>query len=108
MEYFTKGGAEAFEKVSVKAEAEVQKGFTVDKSPLLRELDIKQRKALELFVEYKEITSGQLAGYMGISEQSARILLRKWIKEGFLKVANPAKKNRTYGLSELFEALITN
>ena len=85
---------------------EIKKGFTVDKSPLLRELDIKQRKALELFVEYKEITSGQLAGYMGISEQSARILLRKWIAEGFLQVANQAKKNRTYTLSEKYEDLV--
>ena len=106
LEYFIKGVAESFEKVSVKAEEEIKKGFTVDKSPLLRELDIKQRKALELFVEYKEITSGQLAGYMGISEQSARILLRKWIAEGFLQVANQAKKNRTYTLSEKYEDLV--
>ena len=106
LEYFIKGVAESFEKVSIKAEEEIKKGFTVDKSPLLRELDIKQRKALELFVEYKEITSGQLARYMGISEQSARILLRKWIAEGFLQVANQAKKNRTYTLSEKYEDLV--
>ena len=106
LKYFIKGVAESFEKVSIKAEEEIKKGFTVDKSPLLRELDIKQRKALELFVEYKEITSGQLAGYMGISEQSARILLRKWIAEGFLQVANQAKKNRTYTLSEKYEDLV--
>ena len=66
----------------------------------------RQSFLLELFVEYKEITSGQLAGYMGISEQSARILLRKWIAEGFLQVANQAKKNRTYTLSEKYEDLI--
>ena len=106
LEYFIKGVTEAFEKVSIKAEEEVNKGFTVDKSPILRQLDIKQRKALELFVEYKEITSAQLAGYMGISEQSARILLKKWIDDGFIELANTAKKNRTYALSENFENLM--
>ena len=107
LEYFIKGVAEAFEKVSIKAEEEVKKGLSVDKSPLIRQLDIKQRKALELFVEYKEITSGQLAGYMGISEQSARLLMKKWIEDGFLQVANPAKKNRTYVLTKEFEDMLS-
>ena len=107
LEYFIKGVAEAFEKVSIKAEEEVKKGLSVDKSPLIRQLDIKQRKALELFVEYKEITSGQLAGYMGISEQSARLLIKKWIEDGFLQVANPAKKNRTYVLTKEFEDMLS-
>lgn len=82
------------------------KGFTADKSPLLRELDIKQRKVLELFAEFKEINSTQIAEILGVSAQSARALLRQWIAEGFLKYANESKKARTYRLAEKFEGLV--
>ena len=106
LEYFTKGVAEAFENIEVKAEEEVQKGFTADKSPILRELDIKQRKALELFVEFKSITTNQLAGYMGISGQSARLLIAQWVDKGFVQMENTAKKNRTYTLTKQYEEVL--
>lgn len=106
LSYFIKGVATAFENVALRATEEQNKGFTADKTPILRELDIKQRKILELFVEYKEITSIQAGEYLGISSQSARLLLNKWVDEGFLKLVNTAKKNRTYGLSGKFETLL--
>ena len=106
IEYFIKGVAEAFTNVEVKAAKEQNKGLTIDKSPLLRKLDIKQRKILELFTEFEAITSAQAGDYLGISSQSARLLLNKWVDEGFLQIVNIAKKNRTYGLSEDFEQML--
>lgn len=79
--------------------------FTL-KSPLLRELDIKQRKVLELFAEFKEVNSLQISEILGVSAQSARALLRQWIAEGFLQYANESKKIRTYRLAERFEKLL--
>lgn len=76
------------------AKDEKTKGFAADKSPLLRELDIKQRKVLELFAEFKKVNSMQVADILGISAQSARILLRQWITEGFLQYANESKKDK--------------
>lgn len=73
---------------------------------MLRELDIKQRKVLELFAEFKEINSTQIAEILGVSAQSARALLRQWISEGFLQYANESKKARTYRLAERFEKII--
>ena len=93
-------------KLYFESKDEKTKGFTTDKSPLLRELDIKQRKVLELFAEFKEVNSTQIADILGISAQSARTLLRQWIAEGFLQYANESKKARTYRLAERFEKLV--
>ena len=106
LEYFIKGIVTSFENIAIKAEQEQNKGFTTDKSPILRKLDIKQRKILELFTEYEEITSAQAGQYLGLSSQSGRLLLNKWVEEGFLKIANPARKNRTYALAKEFEMLM--
>ena len=106
LEYFIAGVAEAFDKVNKHAKDEKTKGLTVDKSPLLRELDIKQRKVLEMFAEFKEVNNTQIADILGISAQSARALLRQWITESLLQYANESKKARTYKLAEKFENLI--
>ena len=96
------------EQTDSKLEQEQNKGLTTDKSPILRKLDIKQRKILELFTEYQEITSIQVGQYLGISAQSARLLLNKWVEIGFLRLANQAKKNRTYALTAEFESLLSD
>ena len=106
LSYFIKGVAEAFSNIETKSKVEDAKGLSVDKAPILRKLDIKQRKILELFVEYEEISSIQAGQYLNISSQSARLLLNKWVDEGFLRLVNQARKNRTYGLSEQFEAIL--
>ena len=98
----------AFENIEIKATEEQNKGLTSDKSPILRKLDIKQRKILELFTEYQEITSIQAGQYLGISAQSARLLLNKWVETGFLRLANIAKKNRTYALATEYESLLAD
>lgn len=108
LEYFIKGVLSAFENVETKAIQEQSKGLTTDKSPILRKLDIKQRRILELFVEYQAITSIQAGQYLGISSQSARLLLNKWVETGFLRLANPAKKNRTYTLAHEYESLLAD
>lgn len=106
LEYFIKGVSEAFTNIDIKATSVQNDSLTTDKTSMLRNLDIKQRKIIELFTEFKEITSIQAGQYLGLSSQSARILLNKWVNEDFLKIVNTAKKNRTYGLSEQYEKLL--
>jgi len=105
LEYFTKGVADAFTNIEIKTK---EKNITgrADVSPILRKLDIKQRKILELFTEFEEITSIQAGEYLNLSSQSARLLLNKWVDTGFLVIINTARKNRTYGLSKEYEKLI--
>ena len=107
LEYFIKGVATAFENVNIKAQEQQNIGVKADVSPILRKLDIKQRKILELFTEFEEITSIQAGEYLNLSSQSARLLLNKWVDVGFLSIVNKARKNRTYGLAEEYEKLIS-
>ena len=106
LEYFIGGVAESFDKIDRQATFQKEQGFSVDRSPIIRELDIKQRKIVELFMEFKEVNSGQIAQKLSISPESARGLLRRWLAEGFLQYANPAKKSRTYKLADKYERLI--
>lgn len=106
LEYFINGVAEAFEKVNKQAIKQTIQGFTADKSPLIRELDIKQRKVLELFTEFSEVDSLQISEILKISAQSARALLRQWIAENFLQYTNESKKARKYMLGEKYKGLV--
>lgn len=106
LEYFIKGVATAFENINIKAQEQQNTGIKTDISPMLRKLDIKQRKILELFTEFEEITSIQAGEYLNLSSQSARLILNKWVQEGFLSIVNKARKNRTYGLAPEYEKLI--
>ncbi|MDR2402282.1 MAG: Fic family protein [Cytophagales bacterium] len=99
IDYFTTGVAEVFEKIQNKAKQRP----AADMSLSMRKLNVKQRKILELFVEFKEITSMQIAEYLNISQQSGRLLANQWIKDDFLKLANSSKKTRKYCLSEEYE-----
>lgn len=100
LEYFVKGVAEVFGKIKIAANKNTT---TSDLSFELRKLDVKQRKILELFTEFAEITSLQIAEYLNISQQSARLLANNWIKDGFLRLSNTSKKARKYRLTETYE-----
>jgi len=102
VEYFCVGMAESFESVKRRAE-EVASTGAKDRSPSLRRLDPRQRKALALFQETNKITSRDVARLFGISERAARNLLTEWVNGGFLIIADPAKKSRKYGLSNEFK-----
>jgi Fic family protein len=103
IDYFTTGVADIFEKIQNKAKQRP----TVDVSSAMRKLDVKQRKILELFVEFKEVTSIQIAEYLNISQQSGRLLANQWIKDDFLELANSSKKARKYCLAEKYEKSVS-
>jgi Fic family protein len=101
IEYFCDGVADSFEKVRQQAREAAATGEP-DQSRLLRRLDPRQRKALELFRESATITSGGLERLFGISQRTARNLLAAWVESGFVVVLDAAKKTRKYGLSRAF------
>jgi Fic family protein len=102
VEYFCDGVADSFERVKQRAE-EVASGGAADQSPLLRTLDARQRKALELFRAHETITSRDVQKLFGVSQRTARVLLAAWAESGFVIVADPAKKSRKYGLARTFK-----
>ncbi len=105
VEYFCAGAAESFESVRRRAR-EAAGGGAADHSALLRRLDPRERRALELFRESETITSRDVEKLFGTSQRMARNLLRGWVERGFLLVADPAKKSRKYGLAGEFRELM--
>jgi len=103
IEYFVRGVAEAFEKIQIKTQTTNSRR---DFSSEMRQLDVTQRKILELFTEFQEVSSSQIAEYLEMSQQSARLLANRWVDDGFMIITNHSKKARKYRLAEKFEKLI--
>lgn len=101
VEYFCDGVTDSFESVKRRAE-EAASGGARDQSSLLRRLEARQRKALELFREHETITSTDVQTLFGISQRTARVLLAAWVESAFLTVADPSKKGRKYRLARKF------
>jgi len=104
VEYFCDGVAASFENVRRRAREAAEAG-ALDVSGALRRLDPRQRRALELFRGSSVITSRDVEAMFGISQRAARNLLAAWVADGFVVVADPAKKTRRYGLSSEFHGL---
>ena len=105
VEYFCAGMADSFENVRRRAQEAAGTGVP-DYSQALRRLDPRQRAAIGLFRDSDVITSKDIATLFGISERAARNLLSAWVRNGFLKAVDPAKKTRKYGLTQEFAILL--
>jgi Fic family protein len=105
VEYFCAGMADSFESVKRRAQEAAGRGAH-DRSDALRRLDPRQRRALELFRDSSVITSRHVDQLFGISQRAARNILSAWVRDGFVVVADPARKSRTYGLAAEFAELL--
>lgn len=106
VEYFCEGMADSFESVKRRAE-EADSSGVQDRSPALRRLNPRQRKALELFKSSNTITSRDVEALFRISQRAARNLLTAWVDDGFVMIADPAKKSRKYWLAGEFREIST-
>jgi len=97
VEYFVAGMAASFEAVREKMRQSAPAG---DRSDWIRSLDARQRKVLALFEEWAEITTPRIAELLKLSPRGARALAQKWVQDGFLVIANPSKRGRTYRLAQ--------
>lgn len=104
VEYFTEGMAFAFEKVVAQMIASNKKGEK-DHSALLRTLDPRQRKSLELFQQCSVVTSKQIGEIFGFQPRTSSALCKKWVENGFLEIADPGLKTRTYCLAKKYKQL---
>lgn len=103
--YFVEGMAVSFESVLKRMQEEQVHGVT-DSSPILRKLDPKQRKVLELFQQFDYVTSRQVGGLFGFKPRTSSSLCASWVAVGFLKIVNPSNRGRKYALSEPYSGLI--
>ena len=105
IEYFTAGMAFACEKVVAQMIASHEKGEK-DHSELMRTLDPKQRKCLELFREYNVVTSRQIGELFGFQPRTNAALCQKWVEAGFLEITDSSFKSRKYRISDKFKPLL--
>ncbi len=105
IEYFIEGMAVACENVFKRMEMEAVTGKQ-DQEGLIRQLDPKQRKVLELFRDFEIVTAGQIGALFGFKPRTSSQLCKRWVGMGFLEVVNPSNRNRSYKLNALFKPLI--
>lgn len=105
--YFCLGMAEACTRIRHRAET-LQGQGAWDQSPMLRELSAQQRRALTLFTASRRVTARELATFFSISPRQASHLCRTWTPQGFLEVAEAAKKFRSYQLAPRYETLVSH
>jgi len=105
IEYFVEGVVQSFENVFVSMTEVATRGLP-DQSDLLRTLDARQRKVLELFYQHAVITSKQVAALFGFKSRTGAQLCAHWVQDGFLEIVDASNKGRSYGLAKKYEALI--
>jgi Fic family protein len=103
--YFCAGMAEALAAVKAQAQKAARQGRS-DQSPLLRSLDPRQRRALALFQRQSVASTQELADALSLGARTMLPLCRRWVEAGFLEVADPSKKARSYQLASRYESLI--
>ncbi len=105
VEYFCAGMAESFENVKRRALESAGSGAQ-DHTPVLRRLDPRQRKGVELFRHSTAITSRDVGVMFGISDRAAHNLLSAWVDDGFVVITDASRKGRKYGLASEFQSLV--
>jgi Fic family protein len=105
LEYFVQGMLLSLENVLGRME-EVQGRGEQDQSELIRKLDPRQRKALELFKEFETITASQIGQLFGFKPRTSAQLCKTWVHAGFLKVADASNKGRKYCIGKQYRNLI--
>lgn len=105
VDYFCTSMADAFSAVRVQAARAVQRDAQ-DVSPLLRQLDPRQRRILELFRDHGIVTNAEIAAHLRLSPRTVTGLCRQWVSQGFLDVHDPSRKGRSYRLGPAYERII--
>ncbi len=101
VEYFIEGMAFSFEKVWQQMHQAHRNG-AADQADLLQTLNPKQRKALGLFQGSDTITARHISALFGFQPRTSAKLCQAWVTEGFLEIANPSNKNRSYRLAKKY------
>ncbi len=105
LEYFIRTLANVFTAAKDEALRYAVHGVPAEPEEL-RRLDHRARMVLALFAKTGHITTSQVATTLGLSERMARQLLNIYVKDGWLVIANPSNRKRTYGLSAIYRQYI--
>lgn len=97
IEFFISGMLHSFQSVQKHLCAEeLPKEETLN----IQALDTRQKQALVLFEKSDFITAKDVEDLFHFAGRTARQLLQKWVKQGFIVISDPSKKNRKYKLNQ--------
>ncbi len=105
IEYFIEGMTIACENVVKHMQRSAFRGEQ-DHEQILRTLDPKKRKVLELFQTMSIVTAAQIGQLFGFRPRTSAQLCKDWVSEDFLTVINASNKKRSYSLSPRYEILV--
>lgn len=101
VEYFTSLLSKVFTQAKNEAVLYSKKGVQIEPEKL-RRLDHRARIVFSLFVKKDCIITRDAAQTLGLSSRMTRILLQKWVKDGWLVIVDKANRSRSYGLSAIY------
>lgn len=104
-EYFVSVLARTFEAVRREARRLAAQGSPVEPDPW-RGLDRRARIVLGLFARSDRISAPEVARALGLSQRMARELLKQWVEDGWLLIADPSRRARAYALSAVYRQSI--
>ena len=105
VEYFVSTLAVTFEAVRKEARRLAREGVPVEPEPL-RKLDHRARVVLGLFANADRIAAPDVARALGLSNRMARVLLKQWVRDGWLAVADTSRRKRAYKLTAIYRQYI--
>ena len=109
LDYFVKGVAIVFEEVKEKALALNKKDVpepSLKDVKLLEAVGPREKRLLGFFRSHLQLRTKDLCHIFHVKERTARDLLIKWTKDGFIKRRGTAKKDAYYVLSEDYRKLL--
>lgn len=107
VEYFVALLAKVFSQAKDETLKYAEKGMPFEPEKL-RQLDHRARTVLALFAKKDKILAQDAASALGLSTRMVRILLKEWVKNGWLIIADSSKRGRAYFLSAIYRQFIGN
>jgi Fic family protein len=105
--YFVGLLAKVFTQAKDEAVSLSKKGVKQEPAEL-RKLDRRARQVFAIFSKQDRITTQDAAHALGLTTRMARILLQKWVSDGWLVVVDKSNRSRAYGLSEIYRKFVGN
>jgi Fic family protein len=103
--YFLHSMAETFQRVTDEVHAQSEHPTPPD-PPELQRLDRRARIVLGMFTQRETLTTTEIARALGLSPRTVRDLVAGWLADGWLEIADPARRSRRYRLSAEYRRFI--
>lgn len=105
IDYFSQTMADAFSNIKLTAQ---RYSIQQDQTYLLRELDNRQKRVLQLFKNSRFLTTKEIANFLQLTPRNTVNICNDWIDNGFLVKHGETNRARKYELADKWLPLIRN